>query len=73
MTSANNLALMLSDVLRSMQEDFGLSQQHCDNLDQNPSPSDIQKMQEQLKKQLEQMKKGQTVQRNRNQNWKRLG
>ena len=62
MTSANNLALMLSDVLQSMQEDLAKKtpgQQQCDKPGSgNPSPSDIKKMQEQLKKQLEQMKKG---------------
>ena len=62
MTSANNLALMLSDVLQSMQEDLAdktPGQQQCDKPGSgNPSPSDIKKMQEQLKKQLEQMKKG---------------
>ena len=62
MTSANNLALMLSDVLQSMQEDLAKKtpgQQQCDKPGSgNPSPSDIKKMQEQLKKQLEEMKKG---------------
>ena len=62
MTSANNLALMLSDVLQSMQEDLAEKtpgEQQCDKPGSgNPSPSDIKKMQEQLKKQLEQMKKG---------------
>ena len=62
MTSANNLALMLSDVLQSMQEDLAdktPGQQQCDKPGSgNPSPSDIKKMQEQLKKRLEQMKKG---------------
>ena len=61
MTSANNLALMLSDVLQSMQEDLAdktPGQQQCDKPGSgNPSPSDIKKMQEQLKKQLEEMKK----------------
>ena len=62
MTSANNLALMLSDVLQSMQEDLAKKtpgQQQCDKPGSgNPSPSDIKKMQEQLKKQMEEMKKG---------------
>lgn len=62
MTSANNLALMLSDVLKSMQEDMAKKtpgQQQCDKPGSgNPSPSDIKKMQEQLKKQMEEMKKG---------------
>lgn len=62
MTSANNLALMLSDVLQSMQEDMAKKtpgQQQCNKPGSgNPSPSDLKKMQEQLKKQLEQMKKG---------------
>jgi len=62
MTSANNLALMLSDVLQSMQEDLAKKtpgQQQCDKPGSgNPSPSDIKKMQEQLKKQLEQMNQG---------------
>lgn len=62
MTSANNLALMLSDVLQAMQEDMAdkmPGQQQCNKPGSgNPSPSDIKKMQEQLKKQLEQMKKG---------------
>lgn len=63
MTSANNLALMLSDVLQAMQEDMAdkmPGQQQCNKPGSgNPSPSDMKKMQEQLKKQLEQMKKGQ--------------
>jgi hypothetical protein len=62
MTSANNLALMLSDVLQAMQEDMAdkmPGQQQCNKPGSgNPSPSDMKKMQEQLKKQLEQMKKG---------------
>ena len=61
---------MLSDVLQSMQEDLAEKtpgQQQCDKPGSgNPSPSDIKKMQEQLKKQLEQMKKGQTALRNQN-------
>ena len=61
MTSANNLALMLSDVLQSMQEDQANKtpgQQQCNKPGNgNPSPGDIKKMQEQLKKQIEQMKK----------------
>ena len=62
MTSANNLALMLSDVLQAMQEDMAdkmPGEQQCNKPGSgNPSPSDMKKMQEQLKKQLEQMKKG---------------
>ena len=62
MTSANNLALMLSDVLQAMQEDMAdkmPGQQQCNKPGSgNPSPSDMKKMQEQLKKQLEEMKKG---------------
>tara|TARA_Y100000385_G_scaffold291386_1_gene369056 strand:- start:4660 stop:7956 length:3297 start_codon:yes stop_codon:yes gene_type:complete len=62
MTSANNLALMLSDILQSMQEDMANKtpgEQQCNKPGSgNPSPGDIKKMQEQLKKQMEQMKKG---------------
>jgi myosin heavy subunit len=62
MTSANNLALMLSDILQSMQEDQANKtpgEQQCNKPGSgNPSPGDIKKMQEQLKKQIEQMKKG---------------
>ena len=62
MTSANNLALLLSDVLRSMQEDMANKmpgQQQCNKPgSSNPSMSDMKKMQEQMKKQLEEMKKG---------------
>ena len=62
MTSANNLALMLSDVLQAMQEEMAdkmPGQQQCNKPGSgNPSPSDMKKMQEQLKKQLEKMKKG---------------
>jgi len=62
MTSANNLALMLSDVLQAMQEDLAKKtpgEQQCDKPGSgNPSPSDLKKMQEQLKKQMEKMKKG---------------
>jgi len=62
MTSANNLALMLSDVLQAMQEDLGKKtqgQQQCNKPGSgNPTPGDLKKMQEQLKKQLEHMKKG---------------
>lgn len=62
MTSANNLALMLSDVLQSMQEDLAdktPGEQQCDKPGNgNPSPSDIKSMQQQLKKQMEQMIKG---------------
>jgi hypothetical protein len=62
MTSANNLALMLSDVLQAMQEDMAKKtsgEQQCSKPGSgNPTPGDLKKMQEQLKKQLEQMKKG---------------
>jgi len=62
MTSANNLALMLSDVLQAMQEDMASKtsgEQQCSKPGSgNPTPGDLKKMQEQLKKQLEQMKKG---------------
>ena len=62
MTSANNLALMLSDVLQAMQEDMASKtsgEQQCSKPGfGNPTPGDLKKMQEQLKKQLEQMKKG---------------
>lgn len=61
MTSANNLALLLSDVLTSMQQDMAdkmPGEQQCNKPGNgNPKPSDIKKMQEQLKKQLEKMKK----------------
>ena len=62
MTSANNLALMLSDVLQAMQEDLAKKtpgQQQCNKPGSgNPKPSDLKKMQKQLKEQLEKMKKG---------------
>ena len=62
MTSANNLALMLSDVLQAMQEDQAKKtpgEQQCDKPGPgNPSPSDLKKMQDQLKKQMEKMKNG---------------
>jgi len=61
MTSANNLALLLSDVLTNMQQDMAdkmPGEQQCDKPGNgNPKPGDIKKMQEQLKQQLEQMKK----------------
>lgn len=61
MTSANNLALLLSDVLTNMQQDMAdkmPGEQQCNKPGNgNPKPSDIKKMQEQLKKQLEKMKK----------------
>ena len=63
MTSANNLALMLSDVLQAMQEDMAEKtpgEQQCNKPGSgNPKPSDLKKMQKQLKEQLEKMKKGQ--------------
>jgi len=62
MTSANNLALMLSDVLQSMQEDLANKtpgEQQCSKPGSgNPKPSDLKKMQQKLKEQLEKMKKG---------------
>ena len=63
MTSANNLALMLSDVLQAMQEDQANKtpgEQQCDKpgSSSSPSPSDLKKMQKELKKRLEQMKSG---------------
>ncbi len=62
MTSANNLALMLSDVLQAMQEDLAKKtpgQQQCNKPGSgNPKPGDLKKMQKQLKEQLEKMKKG---------------
>ena len=62
MTSANNLALMLSDVLQAMQEDMAKKtpgEQQCNKPGSgNPKPSDLKKMQKQLKEQLEKMKKG---------------
>ena len=61
MTSANNLALMLSDVLQAMQEEQANKtpgKQQCSKPGNgNPSPGDIKKMQEQLKTQMEQMKR----------------
>lgn len=62
MTSANNLALMLSDILHSMQQEAGEGmpgEQQCNKPGPGePSPGDLKKMQESLKKQLEQMKNG---------------
>ena len=63
MTSANNLALMLSDILQAMQEDAadGMpGNQQCNKPGRsNPSPGDLKKMQQDLKDQLERMKNGQ--------------
>jgi len=63
MTSANNLALMLSDILQAMQEDAadGMpGNQQCNKPGKsNPSPGDLKKMQQDLKDQLERMKNGQ--------------
>lgn len=63
MTSANNLAVMLSDVLQSMQEQTGEGmpgQQHCNKPgSSSPTPGDLKRMQQELKDQLEQMKNGQ--------------
>jgi hypothetical protein len=63
MTSANNLAVMLSDVLQSMQEQTGEGmpgQQQCNKPgSSSPTPSDLKRMQQELKDQLEQMKNGQ--------------
>ena len=65
MTSANNLALMLSDVLQSMQEDQANKtpgDQQCNKPGSgNPSPGDLKKMQEHLKNQMEQMKNGEGI------------
>ncbi len=63
MTSANNLALMLSDILQAMQQDAGEGMpgdQQCNKPGSSkPSPGDLKKMQQELKEQLEQMKNGQ--------------
>jgi hypothetical protein len=62
MTSANNLALMLTDILHAMQQDAGQGMpgdQQCNKPGPTkPSPGDLKKMQESLKQQLEQMKNG---------------
>ena len=62
MTAANNLALMLSEVLQAMQEDLAKKtpgEQQCNKPGSgNPKPSDLKKMQKKLKEQLEKMKKG---------------
>ncbi len=62
MTSSNNLALLLSDVLQAMQEDLAKKtpgEQQCNKPGSgNPKPGDLKKMQKQLKEQLEKMKKG---------------
>ena len=63
MTSANNLALMLSDILQAMQEEAAEGMpgdQQCNKPGPpKPSPGDLKKMQQDLKDQLERMKNGQ--------------
>ena len=61
MTSANNLAVLLSSILEQMQEDLASdlpSTQQCEKPGKGgtPKPGDLKKMQQQLSEHLEQMK-----------------
>ncbi len=60
MTSANNLAVMLSDILESMQKDIAKKtpgDQQCDKPGRgNPSMSDMKKLQKELMKKLQSYK-----------------
>ena len=61
MTSANNLAVMLSGILESMQEEMASdlpSTQECEKPGKgSPKPGDLKKMQEELNKHMENLKK----------------
>ena len=60
MTSANNLAVLLSNILEQMQQDMANdlpSTQQCEKPGKgSPKPGDLKKMQKQLSEHLEQMK-----------------
>lgn len=60
MTSANNLAVMLSEILKSMQEEMASdlpSSQQCEKPGKgSPKPGDLKKMQKELNEQIEKMK-----------------
>ena len=60
MTSANNLAVLLSGILESMQQDMASdlpSNQQCEKPGQgSPKPGDLKKMQDELNKHLQKMK-----------------
>ena len=61
MTSANNLAVLLSNILEQMQQEMASdlpSTQQCEKPGKgSPKPGDLKKMQEQLNKHLEDLKK----------------
>ena len=61
MTSANNLAVLLSNILDQMQQEMASdlpSTQQCEKPGKgSPKPGDLKKMQEQLNKHLEELKK----------------
>ena len=61
MTSANNLAVLLSEILESMQEDLASSlpnSQQCEKPGKgSPKPGDLKKMQQDLNNHLKKMKK----------------
>ena len=60
MTSANNLAVLLSSILESMQQDMASdlpSNQQCEKPGKgSPKPGDLKKMQDELNKHLQKMK-----------------
>ena len=60
MTSANNLAVMLSEILKSMQEEMASdlpSSQQCEKPGKgSPKPGDLKRMQKELNEQIEKMK-----------------
>ena len=64
MTSVNNLALLLSEILEQMQKEMPPSDcntpKNCNkpNPSNNPSMSDLKKAQEKLKKKMEEGKNG---------------
>ena len=64
MTSANNLAVLLSQILRDMQEEMANnmpSSQQCEKPGKgSPKPGDLKKMQEQFTQQIEQTRIKQT-------------
>ena len=68
MTSVNNLALILDDVLKQLQKSLpGTGQCNKPGGNSKSSSSDMEKMMEKMKQQLEQMKKmmGEKVERER--------
>ena len=60
MTSANNLAVMLSEILKSMQEEMASdlpSSQQCEKPGKgSPKPGDLKRMQKELNEQIEKMR-----------------